>query len=465
MFLRRSVLTAAGPPALALCLSVAYAAEPTPEVPAREALTYRNMGIYSGWQPYFLEGPFDFLLVQGAVIWGKDEAADLEAVRRWNEHLVKARTKGKRVIADVLWRHRTAETQFQTIERFLDGVDVAELYAITIGEENIFWDGYHELLTDFYHRIKQKYPDLPVYQWYSNTFRGTDWPGFTWPWLPADGWVVDEYWAEPRDFEQAVRRHRMLGLPLIQLAWATPMMPRIPFHQAVLEGQLRVARKYNVPCAFFCYDETNRVWAWHEDAREPAKKVFGFVLDAMEQAKQVADADLTNWDLCKPLETVLEEAPDGQFVYRESYDLRMKAVGYKLPKHDFMKRSLVRGLRHLRWVPDPSRLIVRSHGREPVDVSLTNHWRTPNGEQCRFSASARITVEPGAPVGVIFEVSSSGYDWVARATEAEDGIIRVDGPAVHGHVYTRLRIAGRSEDAGAPLATIDWIEVRGRVTE
>ena len=205
--------------------------------------------------------------MQGAVIWGKDEAADREAGRSWNEHLMKARAKGKRVIADVLWRHRSAETQFGTIEKFLDGVNVADLYAITIGEENIFWKGYHELLTGFYHRIKQKYPDLPVYQWYPNTFRATDWPGFMWPWLPADGWVIDEYWAEPRDFELAVRRHRMLGLPLVQLAWATPAIPRIPFHQALFQGQLRVAQKYNVPCAFFCWEEKTRLWAWDEKAQ------------------------------------------------------------------------------------------------------------------------------------------------------------------------------------------------------
>ena len=341
-----------------------------------------------------------------------------------------------------------------------------ELAYETIGEENIFWNGYDKLLADFYHRIKKKCPNLPVYQWYSNTFRGTDWPGFMWPWLPADGWVIDEYWAEPRDFELAVRRHLMLGQPLVQLAWATPAIPRIPFHQAIFEGQLRVAQKYNVPCGFFCWEEKSRLWAWDEKAQESTKKVFGFVLNAVKKAKQVTDEDLANWDIGRPLKTVLTKDADGAFVYRESYDLRMEAVGYKkLPKHDFMLRSAIRGLRHLQWTPDPSRIIVRSDGTEPVDVSFVNHWITPNREQCRFSACARITVEPGASATVIFEASANGYDWIAKATEMADGVIQLNVPGVQCDVHTRLRIAGKPAEAGAPLAAIDWIEVRATVAE
>ena len=438
----------------------------TAKVSAREPLTYRNMGLYSSW-----EAPgFDFVIVTSPVIWGKDEAADRKLLEAWSEKLVKARADNKRVVVDLLWQHwgMEKESNYQAAEAFLSNVNVDELYAITLGEEHIFWDGRHELLVDLYHRIKEKYPDLPVYQWYSPTSRGTDWPGFTWPWLPADGWVVDEYHAVPSDFEQNVRHHLMLGVPLIQIVWAAPeMSSSAQFHQGVFEGQLRVAQKYNVPCAYFCYDGPSKgTWGWEENAPESSKKVFQLILDAVKKAKEVTDKDLLDWDdASKPLETVLEKDKGGWFTYRESFDFRMKAAGEKLPKHTFMKRSLIRGLRNVKCVPYPSRIIVSADGMKPVDVSITNHWTTPNGERCRFYASAKIAIKPKASVDVIFEVSPNGYDWVTRTTTIEKGFMKIELPMARKDIYTRLRISGKPAKAGTPLATIDWIEVQGKIAK
>jgi hypothetical protein len=284
-----------------------------------------------------------------------------------------------------------------------------------------------------------------------------------WPWLPADGWVVDEYWAVPGDFEQLVRRHRMLGTPLIQVIWATKGVPRIHFHREVFHGQLRVAERYDVPCGFFCLQETPRLaWAWQENAEESSKEVFDLMLEAVKKARGSGKKGQAEWDTWQPLKTVLVKEKDGNFAYRESFDLRMKPVGEKLPEHDFMKRTLIKGLRNMKWLPDPSRIVIRQVGTGPLDVCLTNHWSTPQGEACRFSAAAKVLIEPGASVDVMFEASLNGYDWIAQSTSREDGVQQIDLPTTHGELHTRLRVSGRTGSGDAPLAAIDWIEVRGQ---
>ena len=218
MFSRSICITAAIVAGIVFSANVSAEADSAPKVSAREPLTYRNMGLYATW-----EAPeFDFVIVRSPVIRGKDKAADLRLVEAWSENLVKARAKNKRVIVDVLWQHwgMEKELNFQAVDAFLSHVDVDEIYAITLGEEHIFWDGRHEMLVDLYNQVKEKFPDLPVYQWYSPTFWGTDWPGFTWPWLPADGWVVDEYHAIPMDFEQNVRHHLMLDASEVDIQLA-----------------------------------------------------------------------------------------------------------------------------------------------------------------------------------------------------------------------------------------------------
>ena len=444
-----------------------------PGTSAREPLTHRDSGIYGWWQPYFWEGPFDFLVVQAFVrphesLDAVQNAGHLEGLALWNENLMKARAAGKRVIAQATPGQggRKTEDYYEGLVRFLENVNRGELYAVTLSEENIFWDGEHEKLTEFYYRLKKEFPDMPIFQWYSMSGRGDAWPGFKYPWLPADGWIIDEYYAEPRDFEQEVRRYRMLGLPLIQLGYAAPVEaakhPIMSYHPSVLQGQLRVAKKYNVPFAYYCWEGgmPKRTFAWAETAEEASKEVFKFVLDEADKARQAADNDLVNWDLHQPVDTILQADTNGTFRHREDFALRMNP-GEQGAVPDFMARSLIRGLRYMKWAPDPSRIVIRSVDAAPVDTSVTCRWSPPNSESCRFTARAMVTVEPEASTEVIFEVSANGYDWLARTDQRNDGLMTVELPAVGKHLYSRLRIAGTSTEIGASLAAIDWIEVSG----
>ena len=309
---------------------------------------------------------------------------------------------------------------------------------------------------------------MPIFQWYSCSSRAAARPGFTFPWLPADGWIIDEYTAVPSDFEEQVRRYRLLGLPLIQLGYATPNEALI-FHPNILLGQLRVAKKYNVPFAFYGWEGwRKRTHIWDESAEESSKKVFKLVLDQVQKVKKVSEKDLLDWDVInKPMETPLPKVGVfdnfGVRYFREDFDLRMTLYD-KVSRHDFMDRSLIRGLRNMKWMPDPARIVIRACDDGPVDASIANYWTAPVADLCRFSATAKIKIEPGASVEVVFEVSANGYDWVARTTEIDDGLIKIELPKAKNELYTRLRIAGKPAKSSTVLAAIDWIEVQATIT-
>ncbi len=459
-----------------LFLSNALAEQPA-KVPARQPLTYRDSGIYGWWQPYFFDCPFDYIITQAIVLPGEfsppgtNNASDLEHIKIWNDRLKKARAAGKRVlvVCSPGQGQVCTEPYFQALERFLDNVDHEELYAITLSEENISSAEFVSALTAGYHRIKKKFPDLPIYQWYTCSSRSDARPGFTWPLLPSDGWLADEYVATPDDFEQAVRRYRMLGKPFVNIVWAAPFyssskQTSVPYHQGIFDGQLRVSQKYDVPTAFFCWDgPIGRFSPWEEQGQQENKDVFKRVLDSISKAKSLPTEALLDWDdAAKPVKTVLAKSADGSFAYREDYDLWTGGADQKPPADDFIARSQIRGLRHLRWMPDPARIVACSDGDDKaIDASIVNQWVAPQAQPVRFTASANVIVEAGASPEVIFEVSPNAYDWVAKAVAKESGVLKVDLPEAQSMVYTRLRVAGKSAKPGEPLAAIDWIEVRG----
>ena len=68
-------------------------AEPSATVSAREPLTHQNMGVYGWWDPYFWEGPFDFVIAQAFVLPHESltevqNVSDAAGAKAWNERLM-----------------------------------------------------------------------------------------------------------------------------------------------------------------------------------------------------------------------------------------------------------------------------------------------------------------------------------------------------------------------------------------
>jgi hypothetical protein len=230
---------------------------------------------------------------------------------------------------------------------------------------------------------------------------------------------------------------------------------------------VRVSQKYDLPTAYFCWDgpANGRNFPWDENGNPENKELYKVILENISKADSLPAEALRDWDNGdKPAPTVLEKQGDGSYVYRESYDLWIANADFKPSDPDFVDRSGIRGMRHLKWRPDPSRIVASSDtDGKPIDASIVNYWTAPDTAKCRMTASAGVTVEPGASSEVIFEVSANGYDWVGQISRIQDGVMTVELPDPATALYTRLRISGASDKPNQPLASIDWIAVRGVV--
>jgi hypothetical protein len=270
--------------------SSSVAAEPKIKAD-RTPLTYRDCGLYcdlkfqQGQRPQEDDGvtnmlpperaastdsPWSFYIVQGA------QGKDAELIKRMAAN-------GKKVIVRALIGrldpHPKVEEMEQRLVTLLKEIDPDWLYAITLDEEQGFWDGWSEALTELYHRAKKRWPDLPVYQWWTPMEVPNARATSGWVALPADGWVIDLYGRGREEFEKKVVMALETGKPLIHIVWSSPEWPALCGAKSWEEGgrkifddQLDICRGYNVPVAHFCTQKSvcrdGKIlevirWGWH----------------------------------------------------------------------------------------------------------------------------------------------------------------------------------------------------------
>jgi hypothetical protein len=148
----------------------------------------------------------------------------------------------------------------------LDKVPDLPMDAVTIEEENIYWGGRAEFLSEMYQRLKERYPARQFYQWYSPRRKPSiAIPGKTWPDLPSDGWVVDQYGIYGKEFEDYIDQMKALDKPLIAVVWASPQWKvgdKMKRHNMewwddlgwkYLYSHLATYRKHDVPVTFFMF--------------------------------------------------------------------------------------------------------------------------------------------------------------------------------------------------------------------
>lgn len=292
-----SPLATAGVLAAEKAPAKAIATSATIKLPAaREPLTFKDSGIYGGWTEYWLsdECPFNFFIVQAVIDEnGNVNSHGQEKESTWAKWLQRSRAKGKRIIADIMpndWAEaKDPVAHFKKgLDAFMAAVDQNELYAITLGEENIYWDGHEEILKQLYAYAKSKY-NVPVYQSYSPYAHP---PGFGWPNLPADGWMIDEYARGGASFEEFVRSYSIQQVPIVQIVWAAPLMRDFDWNKAgdpAFDWQVAVGRKYNIPTSYFAWEGRGNTWGWSPEALPLTKSVFE---RAKEWSRRAAVTDI-----------------------------------------------------------------------------------------------------------------------------------------------------------------------------
>jgi len=238
-----------------------------------EALDGNDVGIYgNAWADYVLEHPrdFDFFIYQARLLNAPEgeipdkvkafKAAGVPVVLDMQFYANSAQ-RGMREGAPPMKDLRYYEDLFATV---LDHVSRDAVPLITIEEENVHWDGRAEFLSDLYKAVKARFPERSFYQWYSPRLQPSiAIPGETWPDLPADGWVIDQYAVYGDKFASYITSVKRLNKPLLAVMWAVPQW-RVADQSRRLDtewwdkkgwkifySQLATYRKYDVPIALY----------------------------------------------------------------------------------------------------------------------------------------------------------------------------------------------------------------------
>lgn len=456
---------------LLMLTGLAAARNAAAEAPgAREPLTFRNSALYCGWNDYLVraDSPFDFLLVQGN---GPYEGRDNTP---WNEWLKKARKNGKRVIALLNPQVKKANGEYYNIStspsdeasldglvrvmsEFLDQVDVNELYAVSLSEEHVFWNGEAERLNLLYDKLKAKYK-VPVYQWYSPSGEGSV-PGLNWPNLKADGWLADEYFLDQPHMERAMRGYTVLQKPIIQTIWAGGEKASVPFLPTRFWGQVDVCRKYNIPTSYFTWYGAGHPWGFTETAPASLKRTFDTALQAATRAKSTHPLDTRDWDFVPwtipTIKLAFASKDDRTATFREQY---VSPRGVR-----FVNDAEVRGFANLRWDSSPVELRPRQAGDSTATVSYAL-------ESPFDIAELRVSADGFAVKGHAGAISLSVLDHngvvVQRTDLPEQGIgkLVIPGDKFSGRRFTVIyKMSGTAQSAGDVLAGVRTLDIAADV--
>ncbi|QEG33403.1 hypothetical protein [Bythopirellula goksoeyrii] len=442
---------------------------PGPRVP----LTFKDSGLYCGWNQYFLQAdtPFDYFIVPAVVSEGQD-------ISEWNDSLQKARRNGTRVIVDLVPRAKNADGEFYAVHHlshdaddseieklaavvddFFTQVDSSEIYAITLGEEHIFWNGRDRHLNRLYELIKAKH-DVPIYQWYSPSSHGSI-PGVTgWPNLKSDGWMADEYHLDQPDMERAMRGYTVMQKPIVQIIWAGGGQQSVPYIPRRFGEQWEVCRKYNIPTSYFAwFGRPGAWWGWQKQAPDSLKQTFARVLQYSMEAKLDPGPNKSSWDTV-PWETPIIElafssSSDTSASYQEDYaqDRTLR----------FVNDTAITGFADLRWDSTPVELRPRQVGPAESSVAYSFASAFPISE-LRVHAPAFIAPETDAAVSL--SVRDSVGSEIGCATLGPQGTMDlvIPGDRLSGTnfqvVYT---MGGTAKTNGEVLAGVESIEVEADV--
>ena len=226
-----------------------------------------DFGLYgSAWIPWLRKNP----TVADFIVYQAGPARPLKLIRN---DLQFASDSGMKVILTLkLDKFSVPDSavgrgvpSLENFQRVLDHIEDLPLSAITIGEENVFWDGGSERLAGLYEALRQRYPKRRFFQWYSPS-RNMNLPGLKWPVLPADGWVFDQYFMPGHVYSEYVKGIASIDAPKISIVWASPLWrPGEKNSESDFEWwdedgwklfyeQVRLNIDHNIPTAFFLYE-------------------------------------------------------------------------------------------------------------------------------------------------------------------------------------------------------------------
>ncbi|MCA9117708.1 MAG: hypothetical protein KDA79_21705 [Planctomycetaceae bacterium] len=348
---------------------------------------------------------------------------------------------------------RDFEVYWLRMDRFLAAMPLEDFHGIVLAEENVAGGGRAEVLEKLYRRIKEKYR-IQVFQWWSPSGNVPSWN------IPADGWIIDEYFLGGQRFRRIVQRYLVTGAPLVVMpyaAWSAGEEHWSPATWQSLEDQLEVCREYNLPTAFYWVFNTGCHFGLNHGTF--MDRINQRVLDWTQEAgKLPADyAGLPSAD--HSIGDGLEIAPheEGRLLYRDAFD-----------SSQFIEDADIAGFRSLLWGSDGT-LALRSRKEQQPRASLT--WRFAGDFPAEaIEASVRVPfLSPGSRATLSLS-ADGGETWphVVQSNGTAPQTLSVsaaDDPPFHNCRAFRVRVtmSGDPQD-GEVVLRIDDLHVAARLS-
>ncbi len=240
-------------------------------------------------------------------------------------------------------------------DEMLAALDLGQVYAVFLSEENVTWNGGLDYLNELYDYIKARHPTLPVYQWYSM-------PMLPHPKQRADGWIIDPYGFTRERFRRYLQKYLALGLPVIDCINASE---RPDFGQDSFD-QVEVCREFNVPMFFYAVDNklgSPAIWLRSDDPE--LKRRREWVQQVAARAHQTDTSKL-------PLETA--EFSTGQPVELGGDEHGRDRYEEDFGQEGFLDDATIRGFTRLRWDGRQETLSFVPRAERSSEVELVYHF-------------------------------------------------------------------------------------------
>ncbi|NOX55670.1 MAG: hypothetical protein GXP27_14770, partial [Planctomycetes bacterium] len=287
----------------------------------------------------------------------------------------------------------------------LDAIDLHDVYAVFLSEENVTWNNGLAILNGLYEHIKKRYPGVPVYQWLTA-------PAGPHAKLRADGWVYDFYGRRRDEFRRKVMEYLATGKPLVMCLNASPDVARFesPGGRTVSEEQLDVCREFNVPVFFYCVDlkwGSPGVWL-HSDAPEivPWRR---WTLGAVDRMHATASGTL-------PLPS--SQCSAGRTIEIAGDDANRYKYDEPFATSRFIYDATIRGFWNVQWGGLGEKLIITRRAGQMPAVELVYHFVSEfpiRDIRARLSGQTMGT----APVTLALSVTGNKWPWQQTARGAE----------------------------------------------
>lgn len=435
---------------------------PAPQT-SRPVLTARDQGMYVGvpWRASerdplpagFFDRTKDFRFAFGKIannvsISPEQLDKSINAVNALLAAAEKPETKRAMIVQIYFWdgderyRGTGADPDPSKYKKRLDdvlsrlNVSSPALVGITLGEENVPNSGRAKILDDLYRQAKARFPELPVYQWYSgNLLVPARHEGI---FVGADGWIINPYtltrenapdsklgWGDD-PYLRLVQKYVVTRKPVISVLWAADDRPfyfdrndpknkdRIDMWE-IMNHQLDVNFAFNLPSGYYNLRGVNgRLTPYYSltEAQENPllEKITGFLGDANRRAASLP----SNFN--------------GQEEKADRWTGSTLNGGFleMFASSDFIQKSSGTGFRDLYW--NGSALGFAGYQGRPVNASIT--YRFANSQNRRLEVDIRSL--NGGKVELTVGGSRQSFSRTGSASvsgNASEVTVRVTGPA------------------------------------